>query len=344
VKVTELFNIKHPILQAPMAGVQGSELAIAVAQAGGLGALPCAMLTPEAMKRELHTIRMATTSPINVNFFCHQTPSPDVVQEDLWRSALRPYYLELGLDPDAIPEAPGRRPFDAEACDVLSEFEPEVVSFHFGLPNEQLLKRIRGWGGKIISSATTLEEAIWLQAKGVDAIIAQGLEAGGHRAMFLTDDVTQQKGLFSLLPQLLEHTSIPIIAAGGIASPKAVRAALTMGAAGVQVGTAYLLCPEAKTTSVHRQALKSSAADHTALTRLFSGRPARGIVNRIMRELGPLSSLPPAFPLASTAIAPLRAASEALNNADFTPLWAGQNVKGCQEIAAGELTHWLAGD
>ncbi|HEX4780392.1 MAG TPA: nitronate monooxygenase, partial [Usitatibacter sp.] len=300
-------GIELPIVQAPMAGVQDSALAIAVSNAGGLGSLPCALLGPEAMKKELETVRAGTSRPYNVNFFCHVPPRPDAAHEAAWRAALAPYYGELGIDAASIPAGPGRNPFTAEAAAILEPYAPRVVSFHFGLPEASLVARVKSWGSKVFASATTVEEAAWLEAHGADAIIAQGLEAGGHRGIFLSSDLTTQVGLFSLLPQVMRHVKVPVIAAGGIADAEGVRAALALGAAVVQVGTAYLLCPEATTSAIHRAALKSEGARHTALTNLFTGRPARGIVNRLIRELGPVSGAAPAFPLATTAIAPLRA-------------------------------------
>ncbi len=338
--INDLLAIDKPIIQAPMAGVQGSELAIAVSEAGGLGSLPCAMLTPEALVNALTQLCESTTKPYNVNFFCHTSPIPNLEIEQRWQASLKPYYDQLGLSLNDIADGSGRRPFDADTLALLNDFRPSVVSFHFGLPDEALVDQLRSWGTKILSSATTLEEALWLEERGVDAVIAQGLEAGGHRGMFLTEDLSTQSGLFALLPQCVDALSIPVIAAGGIANPKAVKAAMALGAAGVQVGTSYLLCPEATTSAVHRQAL-SGAEPHTALTNLFSGRPARGIVNRVMRELGPLGDAVPAFPLATAAIAPLRAAAEAQSSSDFSPLWAGQNRSGCQAIPAAEITHWL---
>lgn len=331
-----------PLIQAPMAGVQGAALAIAVCQAGGLGSLPCAMLTVEAMRKELSAIRAATDRPYNVNFFTHTPPAADARREAAWRSALAPYYKEHGIDPNAIPAGPGRSPFTAEAADALDEFKPAVVSFHFGLPSAALLERVRSCGAKILASATTVDEAVWLEAHGADAVIAQGVEAGGHRGNFLTDDLSTQPGTFALVPQVVRAVKVPVIAAGGIADAKGVAAAIKLGAAAVQVGTAYLLCPEATTSAVHRAALKSEAARNTALTNLFTGRPARGIVNRLMRELGPMNPAAPAFPLATSAIAPLRAKGEARGTGDFSPLWSGQNATGCREIPAGELTRGLA--
>jgi nitronate monooxygenase len=331
-------NTRFPLIQAPMAGVQGSKLATTVSNAGALGSLPAAMLSLEQLTGELHAITTATTHPYNVNFFCHTPPVPDAAREAAWRSVLAPYYAELGIDPATIPAGAGRTPFSHDAADVLELFKPPVVSFHFGLPAPDLLARVKAWGATVLSSATTVAEAQWLQAHGADAIIAQGLEAGGHRGMFLTTDLTTQLGTFALLPQLARAVNVPVIAAGGIVDAHGIRAAMQLGAAGVQIGTAYMLCDEATTSAVHRAALHSEAAQHTALTNLFSGRPARGIVNRIMRELGSINTTAPTFPLATTAIAPLRAKAEAQHRSDFSPLWAGQNVRGCKVVSAATLT------
>jgi nitronate monooxygenase len=340
--LTQLLGTTLPIIQAPMAGVQGSALTVAVSNAGGLGSLPCAMLGFDALRNELSAIRAQTDRPFNVNFFCHVPPPPDAKREAVWRARLSPYYKEFGIDADAIPAGPGRAPFSSEAADILSEFKPAVVSFHFGLPSAELLARVRTWGAKIISSATSIEEARWLEAQGVDAIIAQGLEAGGHRGIFLSDDLSTQIGTFALLPQIVQAVKLPVIAAGGIADAKGVAAAMALGAAGVQVGTAYLLCPEATTSPVHRAALKSDASHRTVLTNLFTGRPARAIVNRIIKELGAISSEVPVFPLATSAIAPLRAKAESQQSGDFSPLWSGQNTSGCNGHPAADLTRELA--
>ena len=338
----QLLDIELPIIQAPMAGVQVSALAVAVSNAGGLGSLPCAMLNLDSLRKELAAIKAQTGKPFNVNFFCHTPPTPSAERETAWRAALAPYFKEFGIDADIIPDGPGRAPFSADSADVLSEFRPAVVSFHFGLPAPELLARVRTCGAKILASATTVDEARWLEARGVDAIIAQGAEAGGHRGIFLTDDLTTQVGTIALLPQIVHAVKIPVIAAGGIADARGVGVAMALGAAGVQIGTAYLLCPEATTSAVHRAALKSEAARHTALTNLFTGRPGRGIVNRLIRELGPISSATPAFPLATTAIAPLRAKAESRGSGDFSPLWSGQNASGCKQIPAALLTRELA--
>lgn len=340
--LADLLGTARPLIQAPMAGVQGSALCIAVSNAGGLGSLPCAMLSPEALGAELGAIRQSTARPYNLNFFCHAPPVPDPGREAAWRRLLQPYFESLGIDSQNIPAGPGRLPFSGEVADVLEEFRPPVLSFHFGLPSAPLLERVKAWGARVLSSATTVEEAVWLEAHGVDAVIAQGLEAGGHRGMFLSEDLSTQMGTFALLPQILDRVQVPVIAAGGIASPRGVAAAMALGAAGVQVGTAYLLAREATTSVVHRQVLKSAAAGLTALTNLFTGRPARGIVNRLMRELGPISDQAPAFPLATAAISVLRAKAEAGGSGDFSPLWAGQNTRGCREASAAEITADLA--
>ncbi|HEY8242344.1 MAG TPA: nitronate monooxygenase [Casimicrobiaceae bacterium] len=341
--LTSLFGVELPIIQAPMAGVQLHALALAVSNAGGLGSLPCAMLDTGAFGRELAALASGTRHPFNLNFFVHVPPVPDAAREAAWRAALAPYYAELGIDVHAIPAGPGRLPFTKEAADALDAIRPAVVSFHFGLPDPGLVARIKSWGSKVISSATTVGEARWLERHGVDAVIAQGVEAGGHRGMFLTDDLTTQVGTLALVPQIVRAVRVPVIAAGGIADAKGVAAAMALGAAGAQVGTAYLLCPEATTTPIHRAALAGEHAGHTALTNLFTGRPARGIVNRLMRELGPMSGVPPAFPLATSAIAPLRAQSEARGSGDFSPLWSGQNASGCRAEPAARLTRALAG-
>ncbi len=338
-----LLGTELPIIQAPMAGVQGSELAIAVSNAGGLGSLPGAMLAPDALRDELTAMTSRTSHPYNVNFFSHSVPPPDLERERRWRDMLAPYYRELGIDPQEARPGPARAPFDHDAADVLAQFRPPVVSFHFGLPSKELLDRVRQWKVMIVSSATTVDEARWLDARGVDAIVAQGLEAGGHRGMFLSEDVTTQVGTVALVRQMVRAVKVPVIAAGGIADADGVIAALALGAAAVQIGTAYLLCPEAKTTVVHREALTSARSAHTAVTNVFTGRPARGIVNRLIAEMGPMNPAAPPFPIAAAATMPLRTKAEARGSGDFSPLWSGQNATGCKNLPAAELTRQLAG-
>ncbi len=334
-------GLRYPVVQAPMAGSQGSRLAIAVSEAGGLGSLPCAMLAPEAMRKELEALRAGTRGPYNVNFFCHAQPAASAERQARWHAALEPYFRELGVDAAAIGAGPGRLPFSAQAADILEAYKPAVVSFHFGLPSPELVARVKGWGSIVLSSATTVEEARWLEARGVDAIIAQGAEAGGHRGIFLSDDLGTQRPLAALVREVTGAVKVPVIAAGGIADADGVAQALSLGAAAVQVGTAYLLCPEASPSAIHRAALQQERRD-TALTNLFTGRPARGILNRIMRELGPISAAAPAFPLATAAIAPLRAKAEAAGSDDFSPLWSGDFRGRYAEMTAGDLTRALA--
>jgi len=326
-----------PIIQAPMAGVQNHRLTAAVCQAGGLGSLPAAMVSPGDLLSQLQALQQATTKPYNVNFFCHETPAPDPAKASAWREHLQPYCQELGLETHNIPSGPGRVPFNHEAADVLQAFRPAVVSFHFGLPAADLMARVRSWGSLIFSTATTVDEALWLQAQGVDAIIAQGLEAGGHRGMFLSQDLSSQVETFTLLTDIVRAVSLPVIAAGGIASTTSLQRAKAAGASAVQIGTAYLCSDEATTSAWHREALQSPNRQ-TALTNVFTGRPARGIVNRAMQALGPLSPLAPAFPLATAAMAPLRAAAEALGRGDFTPLWAGQSSDDIASGSASKIT------
>ena len=337
-----LLGITLPIVQAPMAGVQGSALALAVCHAGGLGSLPCAMLGPGQLQQELAALQAGTVRPFNLNFFCHQPPTPDEQAELQWRELLAPYFQELGLDPAQRSPAASRAPFSAETAALLAPHRPPVLSFHFGLPEPALLAQVKSWGTKVLASATTVAEGLWLQERGADVVIAQGLEAGGHRGHFLSDDLSEQMGTLALVPQMVAALRLPVIAAGGITHAAGVAAAMALGAAGVQVGTAYLLCPEATTSDVHRAALASRAAQHTALTRLYTGRPARGIVNRLMRELGAMNPAAPAFPLAASALAALRAQAEAMGSGDFSPLWAGQNTRGCQPLPAAQITAGLA--
>lgn len=343
-RIRDLFEIELPIIQAPMAGSVSSDMVVAVSEAGGLGSLPCALLSVEQARSELEIVRRETSRPINVNFFCHQPPRDDPAREILWRRSLDCYFVELGLENSLPIPGSNRAPFDDKMCDLVVEFNPKVVSFHFGLPNKNLLARVRRSGAKILSSATTVDEARWLEEQGCDAIVAQGYEAGGHRGIFLTQDISTQVGTMALVPQVVDAVKVPIIAAGGIADARGIVAAFALGASAVQIGTAYLLCPEARTSPIHRQALRSAKDDQTALTNVFTGRPARGIVNRLVREVGPISNVVPEFPLAAAALSPLRAKSELAGSGDFTPLWSGQATRLIRELPAAELTRRLAAE
>jgi nitronate monooxygenase len=338
-RLLDLFGIEHPIIQAPMAGAQGSALSIAVSEAGGLGSLPCAMLTRDQARNEINIIRQRTGKPFNINFFCHQPPAPDAQREARWVERLAGLRRELGVEQTTLPM--GRETFDEAACALVEEVRPPVVSFHFGLP-EKLLDRVKATGARILSSATTVEEARWLEARGIDAIIAQGAEAGGHRGMFLSEDVASQPGTFALVPQIVDAVRVPVIAAGGIGDARGVVAALALGAAAVQIGTAYLLTPESTISQIYRSHLKAAREDQTVVTNVFTGRPARGLVNRIIREVGPMSPDAPAFPTALNATMPLRMKAEAAGSGEFTSLWSGQAPRFAREMPAGELTRELA--
>jgi nitronate monooxygenase len=343
-RLIELFKIELPIVQAPMAGAIDWELIAAAAEAGALGSLPCAMLNAQQIREQMGKIRAHTKKPVNLNFFCHSPPVPSNAREARWRERLEPYYRELAIDPAAPVPSSNRTAFDSAMCDVVEETKPEVVSFHFGLPEAGLLQRLKSTGCLVMGSATTAAEARWLEARGVDAVIAQGNEAGGHRGIFLSDDIATQPGTFALVPQIADAVKVPVIATGAVTDGRGIAAAFALGAAGVQVGTAYLWCPEAKISAPHRAALKSARDDATALTNLMTGRPARGIINRLMREIGPMSEVAPEFPLAAGALAPLRAKAEAQGSGDFSPMWAGQAASLGRAMPAGELTKTLAAE
>jgi nitronate monooxygenase len=343
-RLIELFDIEIPIVQAPMAGAVDWELVAAAAEAGALGSLPCAMLNAQQIREQMGKIRSRTKKPINLNFFCHTPPTLSNARETRWRERLAPYYREFGIDPAAPVPFSNRAAFDAAMCDVVEEAKPDVVSFHFGLPEPALMNRVKAAGFLVMSSATTAAEARWLEARGVDAIIAQGNEAGGHRGIFLSEDISTQPGTFALIPQIVDAVKVPVIATGGIADARGIAAAFALGAAGVQIGSAYLWCPESKISAPHRAALKSARDDGTALTNLMTGRPARGIINRVMREIGAVSDVAPEFPLAADALAPLRAKAEAQGSGDFSPMWAGQAAALGRAMPAGQLTKTLAAE
>jgi len=341
-RLIELLNVELPIIQAPIAGAMDYELAVAAAAAGALASLPCAMLNAEQIRDQMAKIRARTKRPVNLNFFCHKPPVLNNAREARWRDRLAPYYRELAIDPAAPIPSSNRTAFNAEMCEVLEEVKPEVASFHFGLPEPALVKRVKAAGCVLLSSATTAAEARWLVDHGADAVIAQGNEAGGHRGMFLTEDISAQPGTFALVPQVVDAVKVPVIAAGGITDARGIAAAFALGAAGVQIGSAYLWSPEAKISRPHREALKTVADDGTTLTNLMTGRPARGVINRLMREVGPISDVAPEFPLAGGALAPLRAKAEAQGSGDFSPLWAGQAAGLGRALPAGEITRKLA--
>lgn len=326
-----------PLVQAPMAGVQGSALAVAVSRTGALGSLPAAMLSDDALTAELTTLA-ASGSAYSVNFFAHSMPAPDPAADDAWVAALAPYRAEFGV-PETGSSA-SRRPFDAAVCDLVEPFAPPVVSFHFGLPDEPLLRRVKAWGSVVMSTATTVDEARWLVGHGADAVIAQGWEAGGHRGHFLSDDLSLHLPTLDLVRAIVAAVDVPVIAAGGIATAADVRAALDAGAKSAQVGSAFLLADEATTSPLHREALQRP--HDTVVTTAMTGRPARGIPNRLIRDLGEFPDAVPPFPLAAGALAPLRSAAEARGRTDFTAMWCGTNAHGLLAAPAADIVAALA--
>jgi len=338
----DLVNTEHPIVLAPMAGVMDADLAIAVAQGGGLASLPCAMLTADKAREQVNIVRQRVSAPLNLNFFCHTPVEADPAREAGWRQRLAAYYAEYRLDPAAPVTAANRAPFDAAMCAVVEELKPEIVSFHFGLPERSLLARVKATGAVIMGSATVVREAVWLEQNGADVIIAQGAEAGGHRGMFLTDKLAEQVGTLALVPQVVDAVKVPVIAAGGIADDRGIAAAFALGACAVQIGSAYLRCPESKVSVPARAALAAADDESTVITNVMTGRLARGVANRVMREVGLISPDAPAFPHAATALAPLKAAAEKQGRVDFTNLWAGQALPLGRAVPAAELTRTLA--
>ncbi len=340
----DLLQIEVPIIQAPMAGSDSVALARSVCSAGALGSLACALLSAREIRDAAREIRQHVSRPFNLNFFCHTMQPPDAVAQENWRKFLRPHYERLALDIDAVPEARLRLPFDDEVCEAVEEVLPKAVSFHFGLPAPRLIDRLKTRGIRVLASATSVREAVWLEDHGCDAIIAQGFEAGGHRALFLETSVASQVGLFALLPQVADAVSVPVIAAGGIADARGIVAAFALGASGVQIGTAYLFCPEARVSPLYRRALEHATDTGTAITNLFTGRPARGLVNRYLNEAGPFCETALPFPYAATLVAPLRVASEDAGSLDYMQLWAGQAAGLASALPAEELTRKLASE
>ncbi len=340
----EGLNLHAPLIQAPMAGVQGVALAAAVSNAGALGSLPCAMLSLDALQDSLQQLQTLTRRPVNLNFFCHQEQTESSARYQAWLESLAPYFDEFGVSLRDLPEGAQRAPFSPAVAEVVEPFAPAVVSFHFGLPEPDLLARVKRWGALVLSSATTLEEARWLQDHGADVVIAQGLEAGGHRGQFLREDFVGQLPTADLVAACVAELSVPVIAAGGLGSVEAVSAMRDRAAAGVQLGSAFLLADEATTSPLHRAALASARVSQTMLTNLYTGRPARGIVTRLMRELGPLSTRAPVFPLAANAVGALRAAAEKVGDDSFTPLWCGEDARplasGAADIVAQYAQAW----
>ena len=321
--LTRRLGMRTPILQAPMAGGSDSvELAAAVSNAGGLGSFGCAYLNPEQILAAGRAIRGLTDRPFGLNLF---TPWENPGQPDAGAAlaAMAPYFAELGLQ---APVAPPAQPviFD-EQFDAVLESGAAVFSFTFGLPPAGVIEAAHQRGLEVIGTATTVEEAVKIAALGCDAVVAQGAEAGGHRGTFLAPVEASLIGTMALVPQIVDAVSIPVIAAGGIMDGRGLAAALALGAQAVQLGTAFLTCDEAGANSAYRLQLMRAHEDETALTRAFSGRAARGVVNRVMREVDEAAILP--FPLQNALTRPLRTEAARQGRAEFLSLWAGQGLR-----------------
>jgi nitronate monooxygenase len=328
---------EHPILLAPMAGAGGVDLCAGAMAGGAVGALPCAMLSPDEARGQAAEARRRSDGPLNLNFFCHQPP--EEADDRDWRALLAPYYAEFGVEPDG--GGATRRPFDPAMAEAVEAVRPEAASFHFGLPAEPLLARVKAAGALVIGNATTVAEARWLAERGADAIVAQGWEAGGHSGRFLGADPAEALGLFALLPRVADAVGVPVIAAGAIGDGRGIAAAFALGASAVQLGTAYLHCPESLISPAHREALRSES---TVFTNLQTGGLARGVAGRLVRELGPVRPEAPPFPLAAAALAPIRRAAEAQGEFGFGPLWAGQAGPLGRPLPAEALTRSLAAE
>lgn len=333
----DLVGTEHPIVQAPMAGAGGIDLAARAIEGGALGSLPCGMLSPDEVEKQVAELRSRTAGAFALNFFCHQMP--EETDERAWRALLEPYYEEFETEPGGGGAL--RRPFDCDMAGTLERLKPPVVSFHFGLPADPLLEQVKSAGSLVIGNATTLEEALWLEERGVDAIIVQGFEAGGHTGRFLGSSPAEALGMFALIPLVADRVAVPVIAAGGIADGRGIAAALTLGASAVQLGTAYLHTPEALISDIHRVRLREG---RTLFTNLMTGGLARGLRGRLIDELGPVRSEAPPYPLASRALAPLRSAAEKQGEFGFGPMWAGQAAPLGKSLPAAELTRRLAAD
>lgn len=339
-----LLGIDLPIIQAPMAGVSTAALAAAVSNAGGLGSLGLGSSSVEQAREQIRLLKTATDKPFNVNFFCHQPAQVDHQQEQQWLERLRPYFSEFSVEP------PQHIAADYESfllqpamLEMLLEERPPVVSFHFGLPEQGVIDALKQAGIRLLGCATQLAEAQAIEAAGLDAIIAQGYEAGGHRGVF-NPETDLQLGLLALLAQLTKHCSLPLIAAGGIMNGQAIATVQRMGASAAQLGTAFVACPESSANAAYRAVLCSEQAARTGVTQVISGRPARGIINRMHTEIAQYSEELPAYPIAYSAAKALYAAAQRHNNNGFAPFWAGQAASLIRVMPAAELVATLSAE
>jgi nitronate monooxygenase len=341
-RLCDLLGIEHPIIQAPMAGADTPALAAAVANAGGLGSIGCAIMTPEQFSAVHAETRAATNRAVNMNFFTHAAPGDDEQKAARARALLAPFFMEMDLG--EVPEVTETLfPFGEAIFEAVLEARPPVVSFHFGLPEERFIKALKDAGTVIMCTATTPAEARDLEARGVDAVIAQGWEAGGHHGFYLTPKGAQT-GTMALVPQIVDAAGVPVIAAGGIADGRGIAAAMALGAAGVQIGTAFLSCAESGISTPHRAALIASDGSDTRPTRAFTGRPARSVVNRYMAAMEAHEDELPDFPLMNTVTSPLRKASAEAGSPDFISLWSGQAVGLNREATAAALVERLVAE
>lgn len=337
----DLLGVTHPIIQAPMSGFSSPALVAAVSNAGALGSLGCATLATQAARDQIEEIRRASNRPFNLNFFVHPAPNIDADVARRLRARLSTYYGEFGVGTVPEPSVPFRH-FDADRLQLVLDIRPRVVSFHFGLPSGDTLQRIKQAGAVVLSSATTVAEARKLEAEGADGIIAQGLEAGGHRGTFTQGDGAGLIGTMALVPQVVDAVRVPVIAAGGIADGRGIAAAFALGASGVQIGTAFLGCPEATVPAIHRDALRQAADEDTRLTRVFTGRPARALRNRLIDEMDESDVLE--FPAQASLVRPLFQANSDDARRAFLPLWAGQAAPLVRNLSAAKFVDTLVAE
>jgi nitronate monooxygenase len=333
----DLLGIEHPIVQAPMGGESTPMLAVAVCNAGGLGGLGCSFMSLEELRAKADEIRSGTNRPFNLNFFAHPAPREDPDVNAQTRARVAPFYGELRLA--NVPDR-GEAPcdtFNEAKLSVLLDIRPKVTSFHFGLPPPDMVRALRDVGSVILCTATTVAEARMLNDAGVDAIIAQGWEAGGHRGTFATSFEDFGVGTMALVPQVVDAVDVPVIAAGGIADGRGIAAAFALGASGVQLGTAFLSCPEANISDTWRAALRHARDDDTRLTRAFSGRPARARNNRYIESMAEHRISLPDFPTMYGFSEPLTRASAEAGNTDFEFLLYGQAAALNRELPAADL-------
>jgi nitronate monooxygenase len=340
-ELLELLGVTHPIIQAPMAGISGPALVTAVSNAGALGSLACGPLPIDIARDQIEEVRRASHRSFNVNFLAHPAPRIDEHAADRVRARLAFYYGLLGLRSVPGPSETVPR-FDDERLKLILETRPRVISFHFGLPPADIMAQVKRAGCIVLSSATTVAEAKALEAQGADAIIAQGIEAGGHRGTFTSGDGAGLVGTMALIPQVVDAVRVPVIAAGGIADGRAIAAAFALGASGVQIGTAFLGCPEAIVSRQYREALSRAMDEDTRVTRVFTGQPARALRNRLIDEIGDAEALD--FPLQFSLTEKLIEASGKTTRTDFMPIWAGQAVALVRDLPAAELIEALVAE